>query len=88
MYIGINARHILGEKDGVGHYTYHLVKNLLKLDSDNKYVLLCPQKFPYRDWLNKSLLESRVKLSIKSKLSRLIWNQVLLPLESQTMKSR
>ncbi|MFC1662671.1 glycosyltransferase family 4 protein [Patescibacteria group bacterium] len=43
MRIGIDCRTILnpelGEKAGVGHYTYYLVKNLLKIDHRNEYVL-------------------------------------------------
>ena len=43
MRIGIDARTILnpekGEAIGVGHYTYQLIRNLLKIDSANEYVL-------------------------------------------------
>jgi len=43
MRIGINCRTILnpgfGEGAGVGHYTYYLVKNLLRLDQKNEYYL-------------------------------------------------
>ncbi len=43
MRIGIDCRTILnpssGEKAGVGHYTYFLVKYLLKIDKRNRYVL-------------------------------------------------
>ncbi len=43
MKIGINCQTILnpghGERAGVGHYTYYLVKNLLKIDKKNEYVL-------------------------------------------------
>ena len=43
MRIGIDCRTILnpagGERAGVGHYTYYLVKNLLALDRKNDYVL-------------------------------------------------
>ncbi len=43
MRIGIDCRTILnpesGERAGVGHYTYHLVKALLAIDPDNQYVL-------------------------------------------------
>lgn len=43
MRIGIDCRTILnpgaGEQAGIGHYTYYLVKNLLKLDKHNEYVL-------------------------------------------------
>ncbi len=43
MRVGIDCRTILnpgrGEQAGVGHYTYYLVKHLLKLDRKNEYVL-------------------------------------------------
>jgi len=43
MKIGIDCRTILnplsGEGAGVGHYTHYLVKNLLKVDHKNDYVL-------------------------------------------------
>lgn len=43
MKIGIDCRTILnpgfGEAGGVGHYTYYLVKHLLKIDQKNQYVL-------------------------------------------------
>jgi len=43
MRIGIDCRTILnpgkGEQAGVGHYTYYLVKTLLRLDRKNEYVL-------------------------------------------------
>lgn len=48
MRIGIDARSILNpEKNpaiGVGHYTYQLVRHLLKIDKENEYVLF----FDYR----------------------------------------
>lgn len=43
MRVGIDCRTILnpgyGEQAGVGHYTYYLIKHLLKIDKKNKYVL-------------------------------------------------
>ncbi|MBU1164939.1 glycosyltransferase family 4 protein [Patescibacteria group bacterium] len=43
MRIGIDCRTILnpkgGERAGIAHYTYFLVKNLLKIDKKNQYVL-------------------------------------------------
>lgn len=43
MRVGIDCRTILnpdaGEKAGVAHYTYHLVKHLLKLDRVDEFVL-------------------------------------------------
>lgn len=48
MKIGIDARSILNpEKNpeiGVGHYTYQLIRHLLKMDQENEYVLF----FDYR----------------------------------------
>jgi glycosyltransferase involved in cell wall biosynthesis len=45
MRIGIDCRTILapggGEGAGVGHYTYYLVKHLLRVDGENEYVLFC-----------------------------------------------
>lgn len=50
MRIGIDCRTMLspaaGEKAGVGHYTYYLVKYLLKLDRRNDYVLFFDHRAP------------------------------------------
>src|SRR3989338_7974526 len=49
MRIGIDCRTILnvsgGERAGVGHYTYYLVKNLLAIDKKNNYVLFFDNRF-------------------------------------------
>jgi len=49
MRIGIDCRTILnpklGEQAGVGHYTYYLVKSLLKHDKKNEYVLFFDWRF-------------------------------------------
>lgn len=43
MRIGIDARNILspekGDAIGAGHYTYQLIRHLLKMDQENEYVL-------------------------------------------------
>ena len=43
MKIGIDARSILnpekGDAIGVGHYTYQLIRHLLKNDTENEYVI-------------------------------------------------
>ncbi|MFA6475136.1 MAG: glycosyltransferase family 1 protein [Patescibacteria group bacterium] len=58
MRIGIDCRTILnpgiGEQAGVGHYTYYLVKYLLKLDKTNQYVL-------FYDHRSTSVLEFKRK---------------------------
>lgn len=49
MKIGIDCRTILnpklGERAGVGHYTYYLVKNIVRYDKKNEYVLLFDWRF-------------------------------------------
>lgn len=49
MRIGIDCRTILnvagGERAGVGHYTYYLVKNLLLVDKKNEYTLFFDSRF-------------------------------------------
>ncbi|MFA6098170.1 MAG: glycosyltransferase family 1 protein [Patescibacteria group bacterium] len=49
MKIGIDCRTILnpksGERAGVGHYTYYLVKNIIKHDKKNQYVLFFDWRF-------------------------------------------
>lgn len=57
MRIGIDCRTILnperGEKAGIGHYTYYLVKHLLKVDKKNEYVLYFDYTYPEpREFLN------------------------------------
>lgn len=50
MRIGIDCRTILspsrGEKAGIGHYNYSLVKNLMKIDKRNQYILFFDYRVP------------------------------------------
>lgn len=50
MRIGIDCRTVLnprsGERAGVGHYTYHLVRTLLDQDRNNDYVLFFDYRMP------------------------------------------
>jgi len=39
MIIGIDVRTAIGEKAGIGNYTYNLVKNLAEIDKKNYYIL-------------------------------------------------
>ena len=64
MRIGIDARTILnpekGEAIGVGHYTYQLIRHLLKLDTQNEYVLFFD--FRVREKDVKKFTQSNVKI--------------------------
>jgi len=57
MTIGIDCRTILnvagGERAGVGHYTYYLVKNLLAVDKKNNYILFFDSRFKDVDEFKK-----------------------------------
>ncbi|MFH1598439.1 MAG: glycosyltransferase family 1 protein [Patescibacteria group bacterium] len=62
MRIGIDCRTILnpgkGEQAGVGHYTYYLIKNLLKNDKKNQYVLF----FDYRVTKTREFKQKNVEV--------------------------
>lgn len=64
MKIGIDARSILnpekGDAIGVGHYTYQLIRHLLKIDKENEYVLFFD--FRVREKDVKKFAQSNVKI--------------------------
>lgn len=64
MRIGIDARTILnpekGEAIGVGHYTYQLIRHLLKIDKENEYVLFFD--FRVREKDIKKFTQENVKI--------------------------
>ncbi len=53
MKIGMDARTILnpikGDAIGVGHYTYQLIRYLLEIDNENKYVLFFDSRVRQKD---------------------------------------
>ncbi len=64
MRIGIDARQILNpEKNpsiGVGHYTYQLIRNLLRIDNQNQYTLFFDYRVREKDV--KKFSRSNVKI--------------------------
>ena len=64
MRIGIDARTILnpekGEAIGVGHYTYQLIRHLLKIDQENEYVLFFDWRVREKDI--KKFTQKNVKI--------------------------
>ena len=64
MKIGIDARSILnpekGDAIGVGHYTYQLIRHLLKIDTENEYVIFFD--FRVREKDVKKFSKSNVKI--------------------------
>ena len=81
MRIGINARQLLGNKDGVGYYISYLIRNLMDIDKCNEYVIFLP-KNDLLNLENKNFRMSLIKFPTYSKLSRGFWEHFLLPLES------
>lgn len=64
MRIGIDARSILnpekGDAIGVGHYTYQLIRHLLKIDKENEYVIFFD--FRVREKDVKKFTQDNVKI--------------------------
>lgn len=65
MRIGIDARSILnpekGDAIGVGHYTYQLIKHLLKNDTENEYVLFFDFRVREKDVKKFALPNVKIK---------------------------
>ncbi|KKR03567.1 MAG: mannosyltransferase B-like protein [Parcubacteria group bacterium GW2011_GWC2_39_14] len=71
MRIGIDCRTILnpekGEKAGVGHYTLFLIRNLLKIDQENEYVLFFDEDFKKEQIKNVVGEHKKVKICFLKK---------------------
>jgi len=65
MRIGIDGRTILnpekGEAAGIGHYTYQLIRNLIKIDQKNQYVLFFDWRVREKDILKFKAPNAEVK---------------------------
>lgn len=65
MRIGIDARSILnpekGDAIGVGHYTYQLIRHLLKIDTENEYVLFFDFRVREKDVKKFALPNVKIK---------------------------
>jgi len=83
MKIGIDCRTILnpklGEQAGVGHYTYYLVKNLLKYDKKNKYVLFFDWRFKeFNDFKQKNVTIKNFPFSQYNKFMPFAYSHMLI----------
>lgn len=86
MRIGIDCRTMLspdkGEKAGVGHYTYYLVKYLLKHDKRNIYVLFFDHKFPdLKEFKRKNTEIVKFKFSEKKRYLPYAYSHVFVSRE-------
>lgn len=67
MRIGIDARLFRSEVAGIGRYSQNLIKNLLKIDKKNQYILFmtAADKKEFKNYLIKNLLKiENLKLKI------------------------
>ncbi len=83
MRIGIDCRTILnpklGEQAGVGHYTFYLVKNLLKFDKKNHYVLFFDWRFrDYKDFEQSNVTISNFPFSQYNKFMPFAYSHMLI----------
>lgn len=65
MRIGIDARSILnpekGDAIGVGHYTYQLIRHLLKIDKENEYIIFFDFRVREKDVKKFALPNVKIK---------------------------
>lgn len=81
MRIVINCQLLSMHRSGVGRYIRDIVDALARIDNDNEYVLLINSRvkngiFPVMKNIKKKL----TKFPIQSAASRIIWEQLFLPL--------
>ncbi len=84
LRIGIDCRTMLnpisGERAGVGHYTFHIVKALLEIDRDNEYVLYFDHRMPRAvtdNFENSQVTTRRLPFSRYSKLLPFAYSHLL-----------
>lgn len=85
LRIGIDCRTMLnpasGERAGVGHYTFHIVKALLEVDRRNEYVLYFDHRMPRAvtdNFENTNVSIRRLPFSKYSKLLPFAYSHLLL----------
>ena len=83
MNIGIDIRTLSFRRGGISQYTYHLVKNMLRIDSVNKYYLFNYNKSPY-EWDNFRENAKEIILRFPQRHAfKTIWENVLAPMASR-----
>lgn len=85
LRIGIDCRTMLnpisGERAGVGHYTFHIVKALLEIDRVNEYVLYFDHRMPRAvtdNFANANVSIRRLPFSKYSRLLPFAYSHLLL----------
>jgi glycosyltransferase involved in cell wall biosynthesis len=76
MNIAIDGRTITSQTTGIGQYTYNLVKTILSIDTENKYILFLSE--PQNDIQAKNLIKINIEGYERMILNR-YWENFLLP---------
>jgi glycosyltransferase involved in cell wall biosynthesis len=83
MNIGIDIRTLSFRRGGISQYTYHLLKNMLRIDSVNKYYLFNYNKSPY-EWDNFRENAKEIILRFPQRHAfKTIWENILAPIAAR-----
>lgn len=56
MNIGVDTRELFGQKAGKGWYVFHVLKNILDLDSKNNYILYSDREIDFPQYRNAKIV--------------------------------
>lgn len=77
MIVGVDARHIVGKKRGIGYYIENIIKEMVKIYNDIEFIL-----FIHKDlnmyFLNKRIKIKKIYFPLYSRLSSPFWLNFLL----------
>jgi glycosyltransferase involved in cell wall biosynthesis len=83
MNIGVDIRTLSFRKGGISEYTYHLLKNILRIDSANTFFLFNYNKSPY-EWDNFRKNAKEIILRFPQRRAfKTIWENVLAPIAAR-----
>jgi len=87
--IGVDARKLESNKAGIGNYTYNLIKEILRFDQENKYILYTDKEISI-DFKEKNLtvicLPDNQKNKFMKKIKSPFWQNIRL--RKQLMKDK
>jgi glycosyltransferase involved in cell wall biosynthesis len=80
MNIGVDIRTLSFRRGGISHYTYDLLKNMLRIDSANTYFLFNYNKSPY-EWDNFRQNVKEIILRFpQRRWLKAMWENLLVPM--------
>ena len=79
MKIGVNARLLTKPFTGIGQYTKNLFTELAKIDKDNEYILVVPEKVDVHFPKNVQVKVVKEKSAGTSGMKKTWWEQITVP---------